>query len=366
MKLLIALFAVIAVCSAAPKWHELEGYAFEDYVKDFGKNYKGDEFHKRKAIFEAELAKIHAHNKDTTKTWKEGVNHLTDLTEAEYRKMLGYNQHYGYNAWKGNGQERVARDAQDFPAEIDWRRDGIVSPVKNQGQCGSCWTFASTETVESLYARKTGQLNVLSEQMILNCVPNPQECGGTGGCQGGTAELAYDTMAKNGTGLPSEWTMPYISYFGNNYPCTYDASKSPIVAKVTGYHKLPSNTYTDLMAAVSEIGPIAISVEAIKWRNYESGVFDGCNQTNPDIDHAVQLVGYGSDFGGSDYWLVRNSWSPAWGDKGYIKIKRTSDEANRCGTDITPADGTGCKGGPATVKVCGTCGILFDSCYPLL
>lgn len=96
---------------------------------------------------------------------------------------------------------------------------------------------------------------------------------------------------------------------------------------------------------------------------YSSGIFDGCNQENPDIDHAVVLVGYGSD-NGRDYWTVRNSWSPSWGEIGYIRVLRTEDEENRCGMDTNPQDGTACAGDDEPKRVCGTCGILYDSCYP--
>lgn len=118
----------------------------------------------------------------------------------------------------------------------------------------------------------------------------------------------------------------------------------------------------------------AISVDAGAWSKYETGVFNGCNQTNPDLDHAVQLVGVGSDPELGDYWLVRNSWNPTWGEDGYIRIMRTSNSmisieseyVVECGTDLTPRDGDGCNAGPNSVKVCGTCGILYDANFPVI
>jgi len=117
------------------------------------------------------------------------------------------------------------------------------------------------------------------------------------------------------------------------------------------------------MNAVATLGPIAISVDASSWHAYSSGIYNGCNQANPDIDHAVVLVGYGSD-NGTNYWLVRNSWSASWGESGYIRLLRGADEATNCGTDTTPLDGTACVGHADPVTVCGTCGILYDSAYP--
>ena len=93
-------------------------------------------------------------------------------------------------------------------------------------------------------------------------------------------------------------------------------------------------------------------------------MFDGCNQENPDIDHAVQLVGYGEE-NGSKYWLVRNSWSPAWGEQGYIKLARMDNDEQKCGSDTTPQDGSACDGETEPVTVCGTCGVLYDSSFPL-
>jgi cathepsin L len=137
------------------------------------------------------------------------------------------------------------------------------------------------------------------------------------------------------------------------------------VATIDGYVRLPENNYTALMNAVATVGPVAISVDASNWGGYSTGIFDGCNQKNPDINHAVVLMGYGEDHGKS-YWLVRNSWSPAWGEKGYIRVARyRKQEETRCGSDITPQDGTACAGQNDPVKVCGTCGILYDSAYPL-
>jgi len=248
-----------------------------------------------------------------------------------------------------------------LPDTVDWRTKGIVTNVKNQGSCGSCWTFGAAECVESLTAQQTNTLTVLSEQNILDCTPNPNHCGGTGGCGGGTVELAYDMVIKQG-GLATEKSYPYISgNSGRDYSC-----KKGVVpfANITGYVNLPVNQQDPVMDALANIGTLAINVDAASWVNYRSGVYDGCNQKNPDIDHVVQLVGYGTDSKYGDYWLVRNSWGTGYGEKGYIRLKRESGTP-RCGNDLTPSDGTGCDSGPPTVTVCGTCGILFDVLYPV-
>jgi len=252
-----------------------------------------------------------------------------------------------------------------LPPSVDWRTQGVVTAVKDQGMCGSCWTFGTTETIESFYAIATGQLPVLSEEQILDCTSNPDDCGGVGGCGGGTGELAMAQIIEQG-GIASEWVYPYTAYFGQTGVChanTTGYNWTPY-AMLSGYKVLPSNQAQPVMAAVASLGPLIINVDASSWGDYESGVYDGCDQSNPDLDHVVQLVGYGNDTNFGPYWLVRNSWAPSWGESGYIRLRRT--EVPRCGNDTQPQDGTGCKGGPAEVLVCGTCGILYDVSYPVI
>jgi len=244
----------------------------------------------------------------------------------------------------------------DLPSAVDWRQKGVVTPVKDQGGCGSCWAFAAVETIESAVILATGKTVILSPQNMVSCTLNPQHCGGTGGCAGATSELGYEYVA--GAGIASEKDYPYRGVTGK---C--DESK-PKSAKIVSYVKLPENNYTALLTAVATIGPIAVSVDAEPWMSYSSGVFTGCGLSRIDINHAVQAVGYGTD-GGRDYWIVRNSWGSFWGESGYIRIFKHSDgDSKWCGPDPSPQDGTGCDGGPSQVTVCGSCGIWYDSSYP--
>jgi len=289
------------------------------------------------------------------------VNQFTDRKDEEYRTRLGLKKNLLY---KHHAESLVVERPLEsiyLPSSVDWREKGIITPVKDQGECGSCWTFATAELTESYWAMATGKLNILSEQQILDCTPNPQQCGGTGGCGGGTAELAWAQINQMG-GLSSEWTYPYISYYGTNYQCKNNQIAA--VAKVAKFVNLPVNEQTPVLNYIATSGPLAISVDAATWSDYETGVYNGCNQTNPDLDHAVMLVGYGTDTQLGDYWIVRNSWSPQWGEEGYIRLKRESPV--QCGIDTTPGDGDGCTNGPPTVDVCGTCGILFDTLYPVV
>jgi len=209
----------------------------------------------------------------------------------------------------------------------------------------------------------TGKLFDLSVNQLAFCAPNPDSCGGTGGCRGSTGELAMDYIVS--AGFYQEFQQGYAenAYRGINQNCTIPAGKP--VAAIKGYVELPSNNYTALMNAVATVGPVAVSVDASKWSSYSSGIYSAPLGTSPDIDHLVVLVGYGQDeTSGQLYWLVRNSWNPNWGENGYIRLLRSPDDENNCAMDSTPQDGLACSGDTAPVKVCGTSGILYDSVYP--
>ncbi len=224
--------------------------------------------------------------------------------------------------------------------------------------------FAATATMESHVAIASGLLFDLSVEQVAMCTPNPNQCGGSGGCQGATSELAFEYVSDSNTvGLFQEYQYSYASYYGQEPACAIPTGTSP-KAKVQGYVQLPANDYNAVMNAVATVGPVAIAVDASAWSAYKGGIFNGCNQANPDIDHGVVLVGYGEEKG-QKYWLVRNSWSPTWGEQGYIRVARTENEGSRCGTDTTPQDGIACAGDNEPETVCGTCGVIFDVSYPL-
>jgi len=378
----VLLALVCSVSSGGPRWNELDtSYTFQQYVSDFSKSYSDQNEHTaRAALFQEKLQKILSHNADPDASWKMGVNHLSDRTPEEYKSLLGYKK----SVSQLQVEERAQREAtfeeliafaesrqtknpvqHADSSNIDWRTHGVVTAVKDQGNCGSCWSFATAETVESHWAIATGELSNLSEQQILDCTPNPKQCGGTGGCGGGTSEIAFQQIISGQHGLSSEWTYPYLSYGGQSFLCHFNKSLTEPVAVLKNYTVLPSNKLDPVMYALTNIGPLSIAVDANEWGDYAEGVFNGCNVTNPDIDHGVQLVGYGTDpVKGEDYWLVRNSWSAEWGENGYIRIGRPSTVT--CGTDLHPGDGTGCKGGPKSVKVCGPCALLYDVSFPIV
>jgi len=365
-KILVLLAAFFAITAARPSLEQLDTYTFEQYIKEYNLSFKEDELPQRKALFQSEIQRIKAHNARNS-SWKEGVNKFTVMTAAEKKAFFGHSKALGRSQKKSLKSARklpddfVLQPVDALPKHVDWREAGIVGPVKDQGHCGSCWAFASTATIESHVAKASGYLYDLSIQQIASCTPNPNSCGGTGGCQGATSELAFDYVS-NSAGLYQEYQYPYQSYFAKDYDCTIP-SGTPVAA-INGYVQLPSNNYTALMNAIAHVGPVAIAVDASTWSSYESGIFNGCNQVNPDINHGVVLVGYGEEKG-QKYWIVRNSWSPTFGERGFIRVARSDSDDSNCGSDITPQDGIACAGDNTPETVCGTCGVIFDSSYPL-
>lgn len=289
------------------------------------------------------------------------------MTASELKQSLGYSKSMKKAANKNSMFRNLAAsniseaDVAALPKSVDWRNKGVVSPVKDQGHCGSCWAFASVAAIESAAAIATGHLKTLSTQQLVSCVENAYQCGGQGGCNGAVSEIAFNYVQL--FGLTSEYKYSYNSYQGDSLTCEFNPATQPIEVTINGYVKLPENDYNALLHAIATVGPIVISVDASQFHEYESGVFTGCSDSeNIDINHAVTLVGYGTDEVEGDYWLVRNSWGTRYGENGYIRVKR--DSVPVCKKDTTPLDGNGCVGFATTQKVCGQCGILSDSAYP--
>jgi len=354
-----AAFLLSASASLLPGERDLSNYTYEMFVQEFGSTMMVGL--PRRQIFEENLALIRQHNADSSKTWFATVNEYTDWTNEEFRahRTMG-----GRGAFVEDpaSLEEMPAPAKAVPDSVDWRtKPGVVSPVKNQGGCGSCWAFSAVETLESHLAIATGEAApVLSEQQVVSCSPNPQQCGGQGGCQGSTQPLAFNYTKSAGITLESDY--PYRGVTG-----TCSAGKIKAVAKNDGYVKLKVNDYDSLVGAVATKGPIAISLAAggLGWQLYGGGIFGGglLGKCGYDQDHGVQLVGYGSQ-GGKLYWIVRNSWGPGWGEKGFIRILRYGASKEPCGVDKTPGDGEACKGDTKPRTYCGTCGIMGSSSYP--
>jgi cathepsin L len=322
-----------------------------------------------------------------------GLDVVSDVTAIARRRNLLQRESSEQALLKALGGAMV--HVSELPEAVDWRMRGVTTPVKNQGGCGSCWAFASTAVLESHIALQTNVLLELSEQELVSCAPNPRKCGGVGGCAGATAEIAFELVRRHG--MVEEWQFGYNDFHGSPVNCTLALGTSSLnstfvrnrfkdsgeasdkqfykgaVVTIQDYIVLPSNNYTSLMNVVAKLGPVTVSVACMPWQFYRSGVFHVplVPGKATDIDHLVVLEGYGTDQeSGEPYWLVRNSWGPFWGEGGYIRLKRSSDE--ECAMDNTPEDGNACtidedgnQISPAPQSICGNSGILFDTAIPL-
>jgi len=331
MEKLIAfcLLVVAASCASIPSassHHTDEEW--KDYKIRFMKEYK-NEFEEagRYYIWKTKMEEIAAHNADPTNTYQIGENHFSDMTHAEFQEKHGgcfkipedmivngtLKRHPASSQW-------LPPNNVEVPDAIDWRALGAVTPVKNQGQCGSCWAFSSTGALEGQWFRKTKKLPSLSEQQLVDC------CKTNAGCRGGWQDNAFTYIATNG-GIDSEVGYPY---YGRELGyCYYRPAYN--TAQDKNFQDLYPDE-TSLKTAVGTQGPIAVAIDATRpgFASYKTGVYTDptCGNTLRSLDHAVLVVGYGTE-NGQDYWLVKNSWSTLWGDKGYIKMAR--NWGNMCG-----------------------------------
>jgi len=324
-----------------------ESYSFQSYCSEFSKSYGAYEAPQRQKIFEANLQKIQAHNAEYQAgkvSWYMAVNQFADWSQEEFQGIRSTKYQPSLEPMK-----TLELSEQAAPGSMDWRTKGVVTAVKNQGGCGSCWAFSATETVESQYAIASGKLLTLAPQTYVNCVQNPKDCGGTGGCEGATMELAFNLTISKGIALESD-----LPYKGKDETCQeYRAA-----VKALSYVRLPINDASALEQALATRGPVSVTVAALSWQLYGGGIFTGCNAHNSILDHGVQAVGYTKD-----YWLIRNSWGTSWGEEGYIRLTRATDDT--IFIDTKPEEGEACKPYPKMQKIGGQCGVLFDTSLPV-
>ncbi|KAL4168293.1 hypothetical protein KRP22_011695 [Phytophthora ramorum] len=288
---------------------------FEAWKGEHGKSYDSPiQNELRRGIFEVNARSVAAHNSREDRTFIMELNEFADTTWGEFQSWyLGAPQQCSAT------QENTLQYGE-VPAEKDWRADGAVSPVKNQGKCGSCWTFSTTGCLESHVKLKHGEFTILSEQNLLDCAQNFDNHG----CNGGLPSHAFEYVKYNG-GLDKEETYPYEAKEGKCKFNTYHVG-----AQVDQVVNITARNEKELKAAVGSAGPVSIAFQVVSdFRFYKSGVYESteCHSGEKDVNHAVLAVGYGVE-DGKNHWIVKNSWGAEWGMDGFFQIARGR---NMCG-----------------------------------
>ncbi len=298
---------------------------FTHFQERFSRRYENiGELEARFTIFRENLRNIIIHNLDHSQNFTMGVNQFTDLTPEEFKaKWVG-----GLKTEVGSyGCKTFSSSASGAPASVDWRNNGAVTSVKDQGQCGSCWSFSSTGAIEGAWAISKGQLVDLSEQELVDCATGVSY--GSHGCNGGQMEGAFKFVIENGQCSLSSY--PYTAKDGSCQKCSS-------VAHISSCSDVKPNDQVSMKAAVAQ-QPVAVAIEADTryFQSYSGGILTS-SSCGTSLDHGVLTVGYGEE-NGQKYWLVKNSWGTTWGEKGYVKIARSesTNDPGICGIAMDPS-----------------------------
>lgn len=306
------VFAAAIAVAAADDW--------EAFKLKYGKTFNGpDHEAEHKQVYEANMKLVAEHNAQNL-PWTMGENQFSDLTQEQYRVAAGL-------GWLPVPKESTmpvlgshVHNGEALADSMDWRTLGAVTAIKDQGQCGSCWSFGTTGGIEGAWQIGTGKLQALSEQQLVDCSKFPNM-----GCSGGNMQIA--TGYESNHDVATESSYPYNAVKGT---CRTSGYQTGIpkggVAGYTGVGGLFGANKNDMMSALNQ-QPVSIAIEAdqASFQHYAGGVLtSGCGTS---LDHAVLAIGYGTE-NGEDYWLVKNSWGTSWGDAGTIKI---GSSTNQCG-----------------------------------
>ena len=268
-----------------------------------------------------------------------GHNVFSGLNSTEFAELMNFKDNSNFlSRDKTNNYLRTVTDVSALPSSVDWVTAGAVTGVKDQGQCGSCWSFSTTGALEGAYEIKNGKLVSFSEQQLVDCDNGLRL---NHGCNGGLMDSAFEWISSNG-GLCTESSYPYVSGVTKTAGTCQTSCSTVSGSKIVKYVDVTPNSDNSMMSALFQ-QPVSVAIEADQssFQLYKSGVFTGICGTN--LDHGVLLVGYGTD-NGNDFYKIKNSWGTGWGENGYIRIGRGSQYN----------------------KGQGQCGVLMEGSYPVL
>jgi len=335
------LFSLFALIASADSYNFSNFYGFNALVESpypsfttwsllNGKQYPSPtERDYRESVYDFNVRKIARHNAKGL-SWTMAVNKFADMSKKEFvQKYLFYGGYNNATANRTRNYNWSLLAPTALPSSVDWSSKGAVTPVKDQGQCGSCWAFSSTGALEGAWFVKHKVLVNLSEQQLVDC----STAEGNQGCNGGLMDDAFQYVVDN-KGLTTEAAYPYTA----TGPNTCVSKGLPVAVTATGFKDVPTNSQVALMTAVLQ-QPVAVAIEADEdnFQFYSSGVLTKACGTN--LDHGVLLVGYGT-LNGLDYYKVKNSWGSSWGMKGYVLLGRGSTyngNHGQCGIQMDPS-----------------------------
>eukprot|EP01118_Nematostelium_gracile_P015293 TRINITY_DN6091_c0_g1_i1.p1 TRINITY_DN6091_c0_g1~~TRINITY_DN6091_c0_g1_i1.p1 ORF type:complete len:347 (-),score=83.82 TRINITY_DN6091_c0_g1_i1:46-1032(-) len=313
---LVILLSILAV-SAAVNYEQL----FQDFIVKYKKSYSAEEYPLRLKNFGDSLRRSQLKNAKSPSA-QYGVTKFSDMSVEEFKKTVLMSKPIDTDN-REIERGTLKQFEGELPTSFDWRPKGLVTPVKDQEQCGSCWAFSATENIESMWIKAGKATNMtinLSEQQLVDCDDTSE------GCNGGMTSSAYYSIMYNG-GQMSNSDYPYSGE--DEGSCSFDATK--VVAKISDW-KYATLTWNEaeVQNALVNWGPLSICVEADAWQDYVSGIMtaDECCGMFCQLDHCVQLVGYNAENATAPYWIVRNSWNTDWGVQGFIYLEMNK---NCCG-----------------------------------
>lgn len=390
---------------------------FAKFKAKYGRTYTdgSKEHDMRKALYMKRAEEVKAHNAKG-EMWRKEINHFSDWTEDELRAMRGHKPVFKEIRHAAKSAVGLAHESSFMEGahvtelcashnqscvsdaglcctglvcgasgtcaealskeSVDWSKDlPSGEEVMNQDACGSCWAVSSTSAIQLQAVINSGKKfkRQLSPMNILTCTEDPLSCGGEGGCKGATAELGMTWASSGNARVELLDDQPYTASSEDGCLLQQVDQAKPAI-RIQGMKRLKENDAKVMMQALSTTGPLVASIVGEGLQGYGGGIIDSCDG-NWNIDHAVLMMGYGKDakHGNTAYWKIRNSWGSGWGEQGFFRIKRADKPTDEpCGWDTDPSKGVACKDKPGPdgkyptkQRVCGTCGILSDTAYPV-